>query len=119
MRSSEFRAQILRIRKGHRYNDAIAQPDIDIPRKKTAVVKLLVEAFLKVSKSVPNVDSSAIRIFKEICHEMEIPYKNVIALTERLNPSLRSTLNSVPENQRCIDMLSTLEWDDKNVFPFK
>ena len=113
----------LRLR-GHRYNDAIAQPDIDIPKKKTAVVKLLVEGFLKVSTPGANVNSSAIRIFKEICHEMEIPYKNVIAWTEKSKsrkdkPSFRSTLNSVPENLRCIDMLSTLEWDDKNAFPFK
>ena len=63
--------------RGHLYNDKIAFPDINLPAKKSTVVNILVNAFLKVAKpdASGNQDASAIQIFKEICYEKKIEFK--------------------------------------------
>ena len=111
--------------RGHKYNDKIAlPPDIEIPKTKQAVVKVIVKALLKIAKvdANGNQDASGILIFKEICRDIVSLVNNVNTSKQpkptTSKPSFRSVMQSVPHKTRAIEILETLKWDPDNTFPF-
>jgi len=107
--------------RGHEYNDAAEVPNAEYSQSKAVVVKVIRDAILSVTKGN---DEKAIFIFKDICTFLNIRNNvnnvnmtKLAAKPKKEKQSFHKMLGLMPDKEKCMELITTLEWNPDISFP--